>query len=340
MKIAQIKILCYLAALVLVGLGAKDVYAYIQTKGIDPLDALKEPISAALAQVTRKDPARAGIVSYDDVKRGFHRFKWTGEAPPKVAALGSDAEVIEAPKVPVSDLIVVLMLRIDTDRPDRSVASITYTTAAGMTTEEVLEGQDLIKGDALLGMHSWAKVAKVSLAGIEFEFEEEGRENETIGPDNNLKSEIYYTDAGGVIRPSILDPTIGKAPAGFVRKFREQTYERRPGEFRIGFEDQKDIASNYPTILSNDIRSRRHRDPKTGRFDGIELQSVAPGSFASRHGAEAGDIIRSINGSPVSSVAEIVSFVREHENEFTVWEVEVENQGKIRTVSYESPPDN
>ncbi len=338
MKIGQIKLLCYVAALVLVGLGGKDVYEYIQAKEVELHAEVEGPIRLALERVERKEPERTGIVSYEDVKRGYHRFNWTGEAPPVIEAPDPDTPV-EEPKIPVSDLIIVLMLRIDTTYPDRSTAAITFTNSSGMTGEEILEGQDLRKGDTLLGKLSWAKVANITVEGIEFEFEEEGRENETVRPDNEVESEIYMTDAEGVIRPSTQNRLIPSRP-GLAQRFKEKTYERRPGEFRIGTEDQKDIAANYPTILSNEIRHRRHRDPKTGRFDGIEIQSVTPGSFASRHGAQAGDIVRSINGHPVSSVAEIVSFVREHENEYTTWEVEIENQGKIRTVTYESPPEN
>jgi len=335
MKIGQIKLLCYVVALVLVGLGAKDVYAYIQARNGTPLrEKVEEDVRVALERVERITRERTGIVSYDDVKRGFHSFNWTGEAPPEVVEPVA-GEVAEKPKVPVSDLIVVLMLRIDTDDAEQSVASITYATAAMMVSEVVVAGQDLRKGDTLLDPYTWAKVSKVSLAGVEFEFDEEGRENEVVAPDNDIESEIYFTDAEGVIRPNVVNSNIVRRP-GLAQRFREQTYERRPGEFRIGFEDQKDIAVNYPTILSTDIRHRRHRHPKTGRFDGIEIQSVAPGSFASRHGAQAGDIIRSINKHAVSSVAEITSFVREHENEYTVWEVEIENQGKIRTMTYET----
>ena len=87
----------------------------------------------------------------------------------------------------------------------------------------------------------------------------------------------------------------------------------------------------------------KFRIPGGGRSDegGVCVKEVNKDGSAWTSGVIApGDIIRSINGHPVSSVAEIVSFVREHENEYTTWEVEIENQGKIRTVTYESPPEN
>ncbi len=339
MKIGQIKLLCYAVALVLVGLGAKDVLAYVEAKGVNLHEKVAAEVEAALSKVDRKPAERTGIVSYDEVKRGFHKFNWTGEPPPAVVKGPGTGEIVKPKHAPVSDLILVLMVRFDTDDADQSSASIIYKTAAKMPTAAASAGQDLKKGDTLLPPHDWAKVAKITPKGVEFEFEEEGRANETIAPPNTAESEIAFVGPDGVVRAPTPNSIIRQS-TGNVRKFRPQTYERRPGEFRIGFEDQKEIGDNYPTILSQEIRHRRHRNPKTGQYDGIEIQSVTAGSFASRHGAQAGDIIRSINGHPVTSVAEAVSFVREHEGEYTTWEVEVENQGKIRTVTYESPPDN
>ena len=88
------------------------------------------------------------------------------------------------------------------------------------------------------------------------------------------------------------------------------------------------------------MRHRRHRDPKTGKFDGIEIQSVVSGSAAARHGAQEGDVIRSINGHPVTSVSEAITFVKNHEGEYSTWEVIVSNRGVERTVTYYSPSDD
>jgi C-terminal processing protease CtpA/Prc len=64
---------------------------------------------------------------------------------------------------------------------------------------------------------------------------------------------------------------------------------------------------------------------------------VAVGSIAERHGAQEGDVIKSINGHPVTSVQEAITFAKNHANEYTVWKIVVENKGKSRTVIYESP---
>ena len=59
----------------------------------------------------------------------------------------------------------------------------------------------------------------------------------------------------------------------------------------------------------------------------------------SEHGGQDGDIIKSINGHPVTSTAEAITYVKNNEDKYNVWEVVVENKGKSRTVTYESPQD-
>ena len=85
------------------------------------------------------------------------------------------------------------------------------------------------------------------------------------------------------------------------------------------------------------MRYRQWRDPSTGKYAGVELTEVQPGSLAAAHGAETGDVIKSINGHPVTSVQEAVSYVKNNSETTSVWEVVVVNQGKERTVIYESP---
>jgi S1-C subfamily serine protease len=80
-----------------------------------------------------------------------------------------------------------------------------------------------------------------------------------------------------------------------------------------------------------------HRDPKTGAYDGIEIRQVPAGSMAANHGAQAGDIIKSINGHPVKSVQEAINFAKNNANLYDVWEIEVENKGQIRIVTYKVP---
>jgi S1-C subfamily serine protease len=59
--------------------------------------------------------------------------------------------------------------------------------------------------------------------------------------------------------------------------------------------------------------------------------------MAERHGAQAGDVIKSINGHTVNSTQEAITYVKTNSNKYTTWEVVIENKGKTRTVTYQSP---
>ncbi len=329
MHVRHIKILCTLASTALSLFGIRDVHGYFQAQEVDLHGPIAERVAAALANVKRVPPERKSLVSYEEVQRGWHGMNWTGYQPPAPIAV-LDEDVAE-PRVAVSELISVLMIQVDTDDAKQSSASISYRSAARVVPLGDAVGQDLRVDDTLLAPHESAKVVSITLEGIEFEFTDSDRENEIVAPSHVLV-------AGDRIIP-VMNGELPSAPAQANRfgKRRGETVELTTGAFRIGKEDQANLAANYPTLLSQEVRHRRHFNSKTRRYDGIEIQSVTPGGFASRHGAQAGDVIRSINGHPVTSVAEAVAYVREHDHEFDTWEVEVENQGKTRTVVYESP---
>lgn len=338
MSTGQIKFLCWIAALGLAGYLGYNIYEFWRTnepwqQGLRDTEAMRN----ALENIEKREVIKANIVKYSDVRLAFHDFDWTGEPPKEKPKAVVDDKPKVKPKIPVADLIVVQLLQVDTELSENSSAFIIYKTGKVMPSADLLQyGQLLRVGDTLYEPHDWAKVHEITRDGVVFSFED-GRDNETVAPGNTSESLITYTDPDGVIRPKPGTGVVVSRPGpAFVPK---QTYERRPNEFRIGTEDRDDIAENYASILSRDVRHRRHRDPKTGRYDGIEIQSVTAGSIAARHGAQSGDVIKSINGHPVTSVAEAITFVKNNKDKYTSWEVEIENQGKVRTVTYESPPE-
>ena len=114
---------------------------------------------------------------------------------------------------------------------------------------------------------------------------------------------------------------------------------QRIGEdrYRVGLEDAEYIGENYAEILSQEVRVERHRDPRTGRYDGIEVKAVNPDSIAAQHGVQSGDVVKKINGHPVSSPQEAISFVKNNQHLYDKWEVEVWNKGQTRIVTYIPP---
>ena len=78
---------------------------------------------------------------------------------------------------------------------------------------------------------------------------------------------------------------------------------------------------------------------KDGKRAGVELTEVREGSIVARHGGQSGDVIISINGTPVSSQQEAIAFAKSNAERYSVWEVEVLRFGRVETVVYHSPRD-
>ncbi|MEM8711666.1 MAG: PDZ domain-containing protein, partial [Planctomycetota bacterium] len=88
-------------------------------------------------------------------------------------------------------------------------------------------------------------------------------------------------------------------------------------------------------ILSRDISSSTHYED--GKRAGIKIESVKADSIAAQHGMQQGDIIKSINGYPVNSKQEAISFAKKNADRYKIWQIEVENMGRVRTEVYHSP---
>lgn len=48
-------------------------------------------------------------------------------------------------------------------------------------------------------------------------------------------------------------------------------------------------------------------------------------------------MIKSVNGHPVTSVSEAITYVKNNSSQYTTWEVVVESKGKLKTLFYHSP---
>ena len=277
------------------------------------------------------------IVPYDMVQSALIKLNWTGKAPaPKPVDVVVETKP-EPSKQGVEQLVRILGYKADGRDPGGSLVVLEYLPAAGVPLDRSARGSAgvvVAAGEQLAAPINHIRLVSVSMAGVEFGFEDEEREHEFLMPGD-------LTLGGNIVRVNPED--VRFAPE---QKFQvSSSYSHRPAQtelignnrFRIGTEDGALIADDYSRILSEDVRLRPHRDPVTGRRDGVELQSVKPNSVAARHGARTGDVIKSINGTPVTSTQEAISFVKNNEGVYERWEVEVENMGQVRTVVYIPP---
>jgi hypothetical protein len=347
MNIGQIKILSWLGAVLLTSFLAFYVWTFV--RGLEqirrPPDA--EKIRAALEESEPVKAKAQDLVAYADVTRLFllnckdckgnpncHHMNWTGKVAPPPVVEGDPDKPKPVLVIPVKDLVRVLMVRVDMSDPKESIVFLKYTPKSGLKNTGTPPGYSLREGDKLSPPHDKIRVESIDAAGVTFAFDEAGREKETLVPaEFELKSGIAEVGPNGVVLP----------PLGSTIK-RGQTVTFNPphtvaigkDKYILGREDMQYINENYAQVI-NQVRWERHQDPHTGKYDGIELKEVVPGSLAAQHGAQEGDVIKSINGHPVTSVQEAITFAKNNSGKYTTWEIVVDSHGQTKTITYHSP---
>lgn len=248
----------------------------------------------------------------------------------------TSAEDAKPPVTPVEELLRVIFIRYDGRTPEDSLAFVKYIDpqlAAAPTAET-----QLFPGDHLADPHAHIRVEAIRPGVVVFAFDDEEREHEELLPARYGESASYITkvaEGGEAVLPATVS-YIGDHQEEVWRPARTTAVGSK--DFVLGAEDLAHIGENWQEILSREVRTRRHRDPLTGKYDGLEISSIAPGSVASRHGVQTGDILKSINGHPVSSKPEAISFVKNNDDVYDTWEVVVERLGRDVTMTYEEPP--
>jgi len=310
-----------------------------------------EKVKDTLQDVEDHSGPKHSLVDTELIVKSFRDFDWSGKPAPVVVEI-VDPEPMDTGPVytPVQEILAVYFLQEDSTHPERSRTFVFYKSDSGVTGKESELGAVLYPGDSegqphaenrpcrLADPHGYVWVKAITIAeGVTFQFDDEER------PEESLRTEEFDTelviprvDPDSAIRPGVVSIPRGTRGSSWRP---DQTTKIGSDSFQIGSQDAVDLAENYAHVLANEVRHRRHRDPQTGKFDGIEIQSVNSGSLAARHGAGEGDVIRSINGHPVTSVSEAITFVKNHEEEYSVWDVIISNRGVDRTVTYYSPSD-
>lgn len=210
-----------------------------------------------------------------------------------------------APLVEVTDLVKVLSITCDLSAPEHSFIQVRYLTTDVGVTFALLR-----TGDVLSPQH-----ADIVLASIE-------------------PSTATFTFADGSRAPEV----VSCARVDSQVALEQPRYTMKLGEDRywLGVDDLKRIREEQEHVLESDGEIRQHRNPKSGKYDGIEFRSVRPGSIAARHGFRDGDVVRSINGHAVSSICDAITFVKANSDSVTTWDVVVEHMRGLRTLTFDS----
>jgi hypothetical protein len=340
MNIGQIKLFSWVTTGALTaGLGW---YVFDYITSMEARHAMPDPKKAKLVleDIEQIKVKTEDVVPYPDLQRLFHAYRkdgspslnWTGkekviEKPTETAA------PTEAPKVRVADIVSIVMVKADTRDPAQSAVYLRYKPASRVQGAPPM-GMLVKVGEHLMPPQDKIRLDEVVPEGGWFAFEGEERERELLGPARfDVSNFVVEVGPEGVRLPT---PTM--VPSANIQPFNpNRTAKIGANAFQIGLEDAKYFEENYQEIFARDVRTVRYQDPKTGRYAGIEITSVTPGSLAAQHGAQEGDVIKSINGHPVTSTQEAIHFVKSNSNKYSTWEVVVENKGQSRTVTYHSP---
>ena len=280
------------------------------------------------------------LVKYKDgVLPAFRELNWIGKPPPPPPPPPTPEQT--GPRViPVDDvatLLEVLFIQVD-GRGRESQAFVRWIQ--GDLVKDGEETTYLMEGDRLPGKYDYWQVASIRGDGVVFTYtgdDDREVEDQTAMPPDPLEG-----DSPLIVRlgpgDEILEPSselIPQASEDYSIEWPTNTLEISTNRFRIGTEDSARIGEDYTEILATEIRTRRYRNPATGKYQGFELTSVSPGGVLSQHGAKQGDVVISINGNPVNSVNEAISFAKQNQDLYKTWNVVVLNAGKERTITYE-----
>ena len=338
MDVASIKSTSWIISVALgLGLGY-TVYDYVERDGSrrvtneDGLESLvvvdPEYVRAVLESDVRLDvDVKHGLSYKDELQRTFLRMNWTGYEAPVVLKPTTEEPIDTGPRYkPLDTVLRVLMLAVDSLDPGGSFAFVLLIPEA--------EPFELRVGDTLPKPNDFAVVHAIKKTGIEFAFKQEGRPNESLAPmsmdDGNLITKLG--DGGARTAQGDNIPRVKRKPS----ERPSQTEELGNNVFLLGTEDLDYFGKNYAAILTDEVQTATHYD-ENGKRAGIEIKSIASGSVASRHGAQAGDVLISINGQAVSSEHEAINFVKNNQDQYSVWEVVVERLGRRETVVYTDP---
>ena len=269
---------------------------------------------------------------------------WSGKPPPVVAVEEiPDEGPVEPPKTPVEDLLNVIFLQVSTSHPERSFAYVKYTNPqlAQAVARSGAEPTDTLNpGDTLPAPYEFVVVDSIQAEGVTFSFsndEEREFEQVTTAELERGRSQIVEAGPDGAIMPGGDPDTEIPVSSNVWRP--EQTTLIGEQRYQLGTDSVADFGERYPEIITSEVRHGRWRDPQTGRDAGVQLYDVEPGGVVSSHGGQSGDVIKSINGSPVTSASEAITYVKNNSETTSQWDVVVLRQGVEENLTFYSPPE-
>lgn len=339
MNTSQLKLLTWTTAGILgAGLAAYVGWFVLHRHEFD-VGVPESRLLEVLSDVEAVEQKSEVVLPYDSVAAAIIDLNWTGKPAPVVAAVETEQQPIETPRDELAKLVVVMLVSFDAEAPLESRCVLKYTPLARVTSPPPTApgsapGWVKAVGDRLDAPLNHVRLEAVHPDGVEFAFDDEARANEVVRPaEIPLKGIPRFDDESQLVRRT---NDLGIQRRGVDGPTPVRTELVGEGIYRIGSEDARMFEQNYADILAREVAWQPHRDSR-GRPDGIQITQVQSDSVAYSHGVSTGDVIKSINGHPVTSPQEAIAFVKNNKDNYSKWEVEVESKGRLKTLVYYSP---
>ena len=316
MSLSQLKLLTWTFVF---GLGAYAAYFIVDFEQAKATTA--EPVSAkdwlaVMDSVPLIEPIRDDVVAYHLIKRTWHEMNMTGAGPPLPPAPPGPQLAMQEKRV--EELLQVLMVNVDQGDTSMSMASVGYLDDQLRAAATSMDDSVLRESDKLHAPYDHIVVKSIRPRSVLFAFTD-GREPELVESPRHLSTErIYRLDVEVVLSVTETPPPHGRGHLD-------------DGRVRIGHEDRARIDQDFASILA-EVRIEPHRDLRTGKIDGLELKEVPEGAFLAKYGAKQGQVVRSLNGHPVKSISEALSFAKQNTDKYDVWVLVYDEQGAEKTL--------
>jgi hypothetical protein len=333
MSINQLKALTWAASLGVAGFLGWYVYDFFQHRADLSDEVSEEEQYQVLMSVPTPEPPKDDVVDYQAVLATWHHMDWTPEEKVEKGPEGPGEVVEEKPLYkPVAELLEVLMIQVDGGDSERSMAQVRYLDASLESANPSPDQKILKEGQKLTAPYAGIQVERITRNGVVFSFAaaegDEPRPKELVEPTRlDAGPRIVRTDGKDVVRQT--RPTIPQATRERPRSTPQETRLIGNDHYLIGLDDRAEIEKDYTRILA-ELRFDRHRGP-TGKYDGVEVKDVPEGAFAAKYGVKEGQVIKSINGHPITSVSEGIKFAKDNQDKYEVWYIVYDEQGKEKT---------
>ncbi|MHC4858962.1 MAG: PDZ domain-containing protein [Planctomycetota bacterium] len=254
-----------------------------------------------------------------DFFKYIHELPINGDPPPPPVEEGPAGEAERIP--PLAQNYKLLWTKVDLDNPWKSFVHLERTAAPGKPIHRTL-GAKVDKAWKLIQVENWKATFKSD-------------EGEKVTLEVGRQTPPSLGTAPGERDPDIPD-LIGKEDREPVTKEsgpRVNALEVRPNNWEVPPEEI-DYWDEFGDEVAEDVAVLTVTDPKTKKGVGVEIKSIKQGSIVARRGIRTGDILKSINGNPVTSRQEAVNYFKGKGKGLTRYVVVIERLGKEIQVTY------